>query len=56
MRPNCRACGFEMWAVGVLLVCRRCDTAPHGGGRRWGPPNIPNTADGAFDQLFPDVK
>ena len=56
MNPSCKACRLDMWVVGYLLVCPRCDTAPHDGGHRWGPPNTPYTDDGQFKATFKDVR
>lgn len=60
MHPSCR-CGFEYWSIvtadgACMHLCRRCDTAAHGGSRRVGAPNLPNTADGWFNAPFGDVK
>ena len=50
MYPKCGLCALEKSTLigSNILICRRCDTSHHGGGNRWGPPNIPNSLNGRF--------
>ena len=50
VHPKCGICGLGKCTItgSTITMCRRCDSSHHGGGKRWGAPNTPDSVNGHF--------